>query len=78
MRGVGLFHQPEHRPLGLSLQPIAMKTRFRPVLKRIDAALQLGGSLWIRGDSRTHRQRIGLGHLKHHVSSQAAFLLAAV
>jgi hypothetical protein len=50
-----------------------MKSGLGPVLERLHAALQFGGSLGIRGDSRTHRQRIGLGHSEHHITSQAAF-----
>jgi hypothetical protein len=49
------FNDAQYGPACSGLQPIAVKAGFRPVLKRFDATLQLGGSLRIRSDSRTHR-----------------------
>jgi len=55
-----------------------VKPNLGPVLKRFDATLQLGGTIGIRGNSRTHRHCIGFGSEKHLFSSQRCSFALAV
>jgi hypothetical protein len=50
-----LLHQAQDRPVGLALQTVAMKPDLGPILERLHTALQLGGTLGIRRNTRTHR-----------------------
>jgi hypothetical protein len=54
------FNQTQHWSACLHLKTIPVETDFRAILKRFDATLQLGGTVGIRSDSRTHGQSISL------------------